>query len=51
MMIKTNRLTLRPFREFVTFVNDVDGNTICENTIQWAVLKWEWEAQKCEQPE
>ena len=38
-MSKTTRLTLRPFREFVTFVNDVDGNTICENTIQWAILK------------
>ena len=40
-IIKTERLTLRPFREFVTFVSDADGNTIYENTIQWAVLKWE----------
>ena len=31
------------FREFVTFVNDDDGNPIYENTIQWAILKWEWE--------
>ena len=41
-MIKTERLTLRPFREFVTFVNDADGNPIYENTIQWAILKREW---------
>ena len=33
------------FREFVTFVNDTDGNPIYENTIQWAILKWEWDAQ------
>ena len=32
------------FREFVSFVNDVDGNPIYENTIQWAILKKEWEA-------
>ena len=31
------------FREFVTFVNDDDGNPVYENTIQWAILKWEWE--------
>ena len=31
------------FREFVTFVNDADGNPIYENTIQWAILKREWE--------
>ena len=42
-MIKTDRLTLRPFREFVTFVNDAAGNPIYENTVQWAILKWEWE--------
>ena len=29
------------FREFVTFVSDADGNPIYENTIQWAILKWE----------
>ena len=50
-MIKTERLTLRPFREFEPFVGNADGNPIYENTIQWTVLKWEWEAQKCEQPE
>ena len=33
------------FREFVSFVNDADGNPIYENTIQWAILKKEWEAQ------
>ena len=39
------------FWEFVTFVNDADGNpiyenTIYENTIQWAILKWEWEENR-----
>ena len=33
------------FREFVTFVSDADGNPIYENTIQWAILNWEWEKQ------
>ena len=32
------------FREFVSFVNDVDGNPIYENTIQWAILKKEWDS-------
>ncbi len=32
------------FREFVSFVNDADGKPIYENTIQWAILKKEWEA-------
>ena len=32
------------FREFVTFVNDENGNPIYENTIQWAMLKKEWDA-------
>ena len=30
-MIETDRLILRPFREFVSFVNDADGNPIYEN--------------------
>ena len=30
------------FREFVAFVNDEDGNPIYENTMQWAILKKEW---------
>ena len=34
------------FREFVSFVNDADGNPIYENTIQWAILKKEWDAQE-----
>lgn len=34
------------FREVVTFVSDADGNPIHENTIRWAILKWEWDAQK-----
>ena len=32
------------FREFVTFVNDADGDPIYENTMQWAILKKEWDA-------
>ncbi len=31
------------FLEFVSFVNDDEGNPIYENTIQWAILKKEWE--------
>ena len=31
------------FREFVSFVNDADGNPIYENTMQWAILKKEWD--------
>ena len=34
------------FREFVTFVNDENGNPIYENTIQWAILKKEWDASR-----
>ena len=34
------------FMEFVSFVNDADGNPIYENTMQWAILKKEWNAQK-----
>ena len=30
------------FREFVSFVNDAEGNPIYENTMQWAILKREW---------
>ena len=30
------------FREFVSFVNDADGNPIYENTYQYAILKKEW---------
>ena len=33
------------FREFVTFVNDENGDPIYENTIQWAILKKEWDVQ------
>lgn len=32
------------FREFVSFVNDAQGNPIYENTMQWAILKREWES-------
>ena len=34
------------FMEFVSFVNDADGDPIYENTMQWAILKKEWNAQK-----
>ena len=34
------------FREFVSFVNDADGNPIYENTLQYAILKKEWDARK-----
>ena len=34
------------FLEFVTFVNDADGNPIYENTMQWAILKKEWDARQ-----
>ena len=33
------------FREFVTFVKDENGDPIYENTLQWAILKKEWDAQ------
>ena len=33
------------FREFVSFVNDADGNPIYENTYQYAILKKEWDAR------
>ena len=31
------------FKEFVTFINDENGNPIYENTYQYAILKKEWE--------
>jgi RimJ/RimL family protein N-acetyltransferase len=34
------------FLEFVAFVNDESGNPIYENTMQWAILKKEWEANR-----
>ena len=34
------------FMEFVSFVNDAEGNPIYENTLQWAILKKEWDAQR-----
>jgi len=30
------------FMEFVSFINDAEGNPIYENTIQYAILKKEW---------
>ena len=32
------------FREFVSFVNDENGDPIYENTMQYAILKKEWES-------
>ena len=34
------------FREFVSFVNDEAGNPIYENTMQYAILKKEWDKRK-----
>ena len=34
------------FMEFVSFVNNPDGTPLYENTMQWAILKHEWEARK-----
>ncbi len=36
------------FTEFVCFIKDADGNPIYENTMQYAILKKEWEKQKTE---
>ena len=33
------------FREFVSFQNDSAGNPIYENTMQYAILRHEWQAQ------
>ena len=33
------------FQEFVSFVNDAEGNPIYENTYQYAILKKEWESK------
>lgn len=33
------------YLEFVTFINDEEGNPIYENTYQYAILKKEWEAK------
>ena len=37
------------FMEFVTFVNDADGNPIYENTYQYAILKREWQMTNLKQ--
>ena len=34
------------FPSFVSFVNDADGNPVYENTLQYAVLKQEWMANR-----
>ena len=33
------------FMEFVSFINNPDGTPLYENTMQYAILKKEWEAQ------
>ena len=30
------------YKEFISFVNDEEGNPIYENTMEWAILKKEW---------
>jgi len=30
------------FKEFVSFINDENGNPVYENTYQYAILKREW---------
>ena len=32
------------FREFISFVNDEDGEPVYEDTMEWAVLRKEWPA-------
>lgn len=34
------------FKEFISFRNDPDGTPIFENTMQYAILRKEWEAQR-----
>ena len=34
------------YLEFISFVNDEDGNPIYENTYEYAILKKEWEQNK-----
>lgn len=34
------------FREFVSFVNDENGRPLLENTVQYAVLREEWEKEQ-----
>ena len=34
------------FLEFVSFVNHPDGTPKYENTVQYAILKKEWDRQK-----
>ena len=36
------------FLEFVSFVNNPDGTTLYENTMQYAILKREWQEMKNE---
>ena len=35
------------FMEFVSFINNPDGTPLYENTVQYAILKKEWEERKC----
>jgi ribosomal-protein-alanine N-acetyltransferase len=34
------------FKEFVSFTTDKDGAPIYENTMQFAILRWEWDARQ-----
>lgn len=31
------------FKEYISFVNHPDGTPLYENTLQFAILKWEWD--------
>ena len=37
------------FMEFISFINNPDGTPLYENTMQYAILKREWEAYRNEQ--
>ena len=30
------------FKEFISFVNDENGDPVYEDTMEWAILKREW---------
>ena len=34
------------FKEFISFVKDSEGNPVYENTVQYAILKKEWDRQQ-----
>ncbi|GAB1380016.1 GNAT family N-acetyltransferase [Pararhodobacter aggregans] len=34
------------FLEYISFRNDAEGQPVYENTLQYALLKWEWEGRR-----